>query len=396
MLLMAAPAVSTFPRDPAGVPKKLGAAVKPAPKKTVPPSPKVLGAAGLIAVAQHQFDLGNFAVAASSANTAAAQAPILNDYAQHIRAQAEFQLRNYAEVSKSATQVFNQQPLSPLIGSAAALAVSADLDADNPKRAFELIKKYFDRIPQPQGTFLLARVFKANGDLLQAAEYFQRVYYTYPTSREALDAANALVDLKQRLNDSFPAVMPAALLGRAQKLLEAKKPAEASVELAAAIPQLAGVQRDLARVRLGEADFQGGKTQDAFAYMTALKVEDGEADAERLNTLIRAARKLNRDADVRPFLTQLEQHPTSPWRLDALIFVADAARSQNDSRTFLPLYSACAASFGNDPKPSGATGRWRSTAIARMGRMRLTCCVLTSRSFQIRATLATLCIFWDA
>jgi soluble lytic murein transglycosylase len=350
VLLMAVPAFSTFPQTTTSVAKKPHPAVKPAPKKAVPPSPKVVGAAGLIAVAQHQLDLGNFAVAAGNASSAATQAPILNDYAQQIRAQAEFQLRNYAEVSKSATQVFNQQPLSPLIGSAAALAVAADLDADNPKRAFELIKKYFERIPQPQGTFLLARVFKANGDLLQAAEYFQRVYYTYPTSREALDSANALVDLKQRLNDSFPAVMPAALLGRAQKLLDAKKPADASVELAAAIPQLVGVQRDLARVRLGESDFQGGKTQDAFAYLTALKVDDPEADAERLNTLIRVARKLNRDADVKPFLTQLEQHPNSPWRLDALIFVADAARSQNDPGTYLPLYSACAASFGNDPK----------------------------------------------
>jgi soluble lytic murein transglycosylase len=350
VLLMAAPAFSTFPQSTASAAKKAGSAVKAAPKKALPPSPKVVGAAGLIAVAQHQLDLGNFAVAAGNANTAAAQAPMLNDYAQHIRAQAQFQLRNYAEVSKSATQIFNQQLLSPLIGSAAALAVSADLDADNPKRAFELIKKYFDRIPQPQGTFLLARVFKANGDLLQAAEYFQRVYYTYPTSREALDSANALVDLKQRLNDAFPAVMPAALLGRAQKLLDAKKPADASVELAAAIPQLVGVQRDLARVRLGEADFQGGKTQDAFAYLTALKVDDAEADAERLNNLIRIARKLNRDADVRSFLTLLEQHPSSPWRLDALIFVADAARSQNDPGTYLPLYSACAASFGNDPK----------------------------------------------
>jgi soluble lytic murein transglycosylase len=349
-LLIALPAFSATFQGTASAPKKPRRTVKPAPKKPAVPSPKVVGAAGLIAVAQHQLDLGNFAVAADNANTAATKAPILNDYAQHIRAQAEYKLKNYAEVSKSATQIFNQQPLSPLIGSAAALAVGADLDADNPKRAFELIKKYFDRIPQPQGTFLLARVFKANGDLLQAAEYFQRVYYTYPTSREAQDAANVLVDLKQRLGEAFPAVMPGAMLGRAQKLLDAKKPADASIELAAAIPQLGGAQRDLARVRLGEADFLAGKTQDAFAYLTGLKVADPEADAERLNNLIRAARKLNRDADVRPFLTQLEQHPTSPWRLDALIFVADAARSQNDAATYLPLYSACAASFGTDPK----------------------------------------------
>lgn len=336
----------------ATAPSKAPGSARPAKKKapSLPPPPKAVGAAGLIVNAQHQLDLGNFAVAAENASAAAAKAPILNDYAQYIRAQAEYKLRNYAEVSKAATQVFDQPLLSPLIGSAAALAVSADLDADNPKRAFDLIKKHFDRIPQPQGTFLLARAFKANGDLAQAAEYHQRVYYNYPTSHEATDSANALVDLKQRLGDAYPAIMPGAMLGRAQKLLDAKKPAEASIELAAAIPQLDGAQRDLARVRLGEADFFADKTQDAFAYLTALKVDDPEADAERLSYLIRAARKLNRTSDVRPFLTQLEQHPTSPWRLDALIYVADQARSQNDDGTYLPLYRACAASFAADPK----------------------------------------------
>lgn len=347
LLLGLFPAFAAVPQASAS---KTSRPTKLSPPKRPTPNPKAIGAAGLIAVAQHQLDLGNFKVAAENASTAATKAPILNDYAQYIRAQAEYKLRNYAEASKAAMQVFNQQPLSPLIGSAAALTVSADLDADNAKRAFELVNRYFDRIPQPQGMFLLARAFKATGDLLQAAEYYQRIYYTYPTSREALDSANALVDLKPRLGDAFPAVMPGAMLGRAQKLLDAKKPAEASIELAAAIPQLGGTQRDLARVRLGEADFLSGKTQDAFAYLTALKVDDPEADAERLNSLVRAARKLNRDADVRPFLTQLEQHPTSPWRLDALIYVADAARSQNDAATYLPLYSACAASFSTDPK----------------------------------------------
>jgi soluble lytic murein transglycosylase len=334
----------------ATAPNKSAHAAKAA-KKSAAPSPKVVGAAGLIAVAQHQLDLGNFAVAAENATAGAAKAPVLNDYAQYIRAQAEYKLKNYPEVSKSVTQVFNQQPMSPLTGVAAALAVSADLESDNPKHAFDLVKKYFDRIPQPQATLLMARCFAANGDLAQAAEYHQRVYYNYPVSREATDSANALVDLKQRLGEAYPAIMPAAMLGRAQKLFEVKKPDAASIELAAAIPQLAGAQRDLARVRLGEADFLSGKLQDAFAYLTALKVDDAEADAERLAYLIRAARKLNRDADVRPFLNQLEQqHAASPWRMDALIDVADQDRRQNEAAAFVPLYRACAASFSADPK----------------------------------------------
>ena len=121
------------------------------------------------------------------------------------------------------------------------------------------------------------------------------------------------------------------MLGRAQKLFDARNPAAARIELAAAIPEIGGAQRDLARVRLGEADFLSNNTAAAFQYLTALKVDDPEADAERISYLIRCARKLDRHADVKPFLKQLEQqHPNSPWRLDALIFVADQGRVDND------------------------------------------------------------------
>ncbi len=317
-----------------------------------------MGAAGLIAVAQHQLDLGNCAAAIDYASSASTKAPVLDDYAQYIRAQAEYKLKNYSEVAASATRVFNQAPVSPFVGPAAALAVRAGLDNDHPKEALDLVKKYFDRIPQPQADLLLARSFDATGDLPHAAEYYQRVYYNYPSAKEATDAANALVDLKQRLGDAYPPPMPPAMLTRAQKLFDAKNPAGARIELAAAIPQLGGAERDLARVRLGEADFFDNQVQAAFEYLLALKVDDPEADAERLNYLIRCARKRDSHADVKPFLDQLEQqHPDSPSRLDALISIADQARTTNDSATYLPLYQACAATFPKDPK--SAWCHWR-------------------------------------
>ncbi len=123
-------------------------------------------------------------------------------------------LRDYAEVAKAATRVFDQVPVSPFVGPAAALAVRADLDSSSPKQALDLVKKYHDRIPQPMADLLLARSFEATGDLAQAAEYFQRVYYGYPAAvNEVTDAANALVDLKQRLGDAYPPPRPAAMLG---------------------------------------------------------------------------------------------------------------------------------------------------------------------------------------
>jgi len=332
--------------------------VKPKTQANKPESPKTVGAAGLIAVAQHQLELRNFAAAADYAATASKNAPTLDDYAHYIRAQAEYELRNYSDVADSATHVFNQVPTSPFVGPAAALAVKADLDGDSPKQALDLIKKYFDVVPQPEADLLLARCYDVAGDLPQAADYYQRVYYGYPTAKEATDAANALVNVKQRLADAYPPPTPAAMLGRAQKLFDAKNPQGARIELAAAIPDLTGVQRDLARVRLGEADYLANNTQVAFEYLSSLKVDESEADAERLSYLIRCVRKGDRHADVKPFFDHLEQqHPTSPWRLDALIYVADQARTDNDTATYLPLYRACATTFPKDPR--AAWCHWR-------------------------------------
>lgn len=325
-----------------------GAAPVPAGKT---PAAKAAGGASLIAMAQRQLDTGNFSAAADYASRASSEAPVLDDYAQFVRAQAEYKLRDFSETSKSITRVISHIPVSPLTGAAAALAVTADLDNDSPKDALTLIRKYYDNIPQPQAETLLARCFQASGDLPQAAEHFQHVYYSYPTAKEAADAATALVGIKAQLGDAYPPPMASAMIDRARKLMESGNAAAAKVELMAAIPQLGGADRDLARVRLGVADFHAGNDHDASAYLLALKVDDPEADAERLSYLIRCARKPDRNADVKPFLNELEQHhPSSPWRLDALIFVADEARTLNDPAAYLPLYRACAASFSGDKR----------------------------------------------
>jgi soluble lytic murein transglycosylase len=331
--------------------KKTQAAPKPLPAKAV-------GAAGLISVAEHELEMGNYAAAAEYASSAASKAPILNDYAQFIRAQAEYRLRNYKDVDKSVTQIFNFEPLSPLVGRAAVLAVTADLEGDQPKLALELVRKYFDRIPQPQAFMLYARCFQGNGDLAQAAEYYQRVYYGYPLAQEVGEAATTLAEIKPKLGDAYPPPMPPAMLARAEELMKYHRAAEARNELLAAIPQLGGVQRDLAQVRLGEVDYFLNNQKAAFHYLNDLNVADAEADAERLYYLVKCLRRQDRNSDVKQYLDSLEKdHANSPWRMKAMIDVADQARFQNDATLALNLYQTCASVFGRNP--GAAICNWR-------------------------------------
>ncbi len=317
-----------------------------------------MSAADALALAQKRLQQTKFRAAAADAAYAAERAPSVADYAEYIRAEAEYQMKDYAAVELAAAHVFQHSPVSPLVGQAAALLVQTDLENNRPQDALRLIKKYFPRIPQPQGDLLLAQCFDATGDLPQAAEYDQRVYYRYPTAPEAAVAANALQDLQKRLGSAYPPVMPSAMLGRARKLFQAHQPDAARVELKAAIPQIGGAERDLAQVRLGEADFFAHHTQAAFKYLKALKVDNPAADAERLFFLIRCARTLDSHAKVKRFLKRLQQrYPSSPWRLKALIYTADQARVDNKPKVFLPLYRACAAAFGDNA--DSAWCHWR-------------------------------------
>ena len=333
---------------------------RPAAKKVVreAPKPKAAGAAALLALAQRELDQRNFQVASEYAQRAAKQAPTLDDYANYIRAEAELSQRNYGEVTKAVVHIFSHNPPSPLDGPAAAVAVQADLDGDKPKRALELMRKYYDHIPQPQADFLLARSLQATGDLAHAAEYFQRVYYGYPKAQSASDSEGFLNDLKTRLGESYPPPMPAAMLGRAMKLAEARDFDGARNELNNVIPQLGGAQNEVARVRLGVVDFLNRNYAQAKSYLENLKVSDPEADAERIDYLVRSMFRIDKQANVQAHLDTLAaKYPQSRWRLDMLLTAANQALVANDQKSYMALFSACAASFPNDP--GAAWCHWR-------------------------------------
>ena len=83
----------------------------------------MVGAAGLIAAAKNQIDRKNYTAAVEFAKSASSKAPSLRDYAEYLRAQAEYELKNYSNVGDSAKKIFDFVPASPLVSAAAALAV---------------------------------------------------------------------------------------------------------------------------------------------------------------------------------------------------------------------------------------------------------------------------------
>ncbi len=277
--------------------------------------------------------------------------PKLADYAAFLLASAQFESQNYAAVPKTLDTVWKQSPGSPLVQRALLLASKADLQNNAAKDAVDLLRKNYSTLAQPAGDLALAAAFSGAGDQVSAAVYNQRVYYTFPMSQEAAQAEAELARLRTQLGDNYPPAMPNAMLGRALKLLSSGAAARAKKELESLVPQLGGADRDVARVRIGVADYESKENLRAEKYLASLESLSPDADAERLCYLALSARRLKNHEEVHAALEQLAHlYPNSNWRLQVLISDASSHLVDNEFDTYEPLYRACYESFPTDPQ----------------------------------------------
>jgi soluble lytic murein transglycosylase len=277
--------------------------------------------------------------------------PKLADYTAWYLASAQFESKNYAAAVAALEPVFQNEPVSPLLGGAVLLAADAYLKNGQPAEVVRFVREHYATLTPPQGEMALADAYLALGDKGSAAVYYQRVYYGYPQSPAAPRAGIEAGKLEAELGDGYPVVMAHSLLGRATKLLEAGQTASARKEFLAIIPRLAGEEQDIARVRMGTAQYLANQNAAAFAYLNELKVASPEAEAERLNYLSQSARRLNRLGDMDTFARQAaEKYPSSPWTIDALFAAGNKYLVENQVAQYEPLYRACYQGLPGDSR----------------------------------------------
>jgi len=276
--------------------------------------------------------------------------PKIADYLGFWLGSAQFELRNFAGALQELERVWNNPIPSPLAGEAALLAARAYRASGDAGAAVRLLRLHSAQLPQPGGDFLLASCTEAANDPAAAAVYYQQVYYQYPAAPEAEPAASALVRLKAILGGAYPPPMPQAMLQRGEKWQRAGEFRRARAEYEFIAGEVAGHERDLARVRIGVADYLAHQTA-AYSYLKSLEVSSPEADAERLFYLAECARLLDRDQERLEIVDRLGAlHPQSPWRLKALVSAANRYLIENQPDIFEPLYRACFESFPADPQ----------------------------------------------
>jgi soluble lytic murein transglycosylase len=309
-------------------------------------------------LAASAFDARRFPAAVAGLEHLEKRLPKLADYIAWYLASAQFETQNYGAVLKSLEPVWTNSPPSPFAAKAVLLAAKSLLANGDPKQAVETLRGKYATLPQPAGDLAMANAFEAAGDTVSAAVYFQRVYYGYPVAAESAAAESEIAKLRAKLGDEYPTSMPNAMLGRAFKLLDGGNPQRAKKELEALIPQLGGAERDLARVRIGVADYNQKETLAAQHYLKSLELSAPEPDAERLCYLAYCARRLKNQDEVHAILDKLaREYPQSHWRLQAVVADANSHLVENELETYEPLYRACYEAFPGDPQ--AAVCHWK-------------------------------------
>ena len=267
------------------------------------------------------------------------------DYIAYSLAAAEFDLNDFDAAIRELGPVWTNVPPSPLSGEAALVAARAQKQSGRPAGGIDALREFYARLPQPAGDTLLAECYRASADLPSAAVFYQQVYYQYPLSAEANEAAAALPELKATLGDLYPPPTTQAMFERAARLAHGGDFRRARAEYRAMLPAVGGVDRELVRVRLGELDYLSGQTSAAYTYFRSLDVSTPEADSERLYYMAEAARRLDQDDRLAGALRGLDRYADSPWRLKALVSAGNRYLVENRSADYLPVYRACFESF---------------------------------------------------
>ncbi len=301
--------------------------------------------------------------------SAAGQPAKLRDYVVYYLANAELMTNNGADAVRDLGK-YSANPVSgsPLAGRIALLHAKALLGqhaatVTNTAKARQILETNSTLLPQPDGDYTLAQAFEATGFPRQAVVYYQRVYYSHPTSDLADKAKTAFDRLRPTLGADYPDATPRQQLDRANAWLTAKQYLKARQDFIALSTELVGGDRDQAQAGIGAAFFLNNEYANTISYLAPLHPEgttpaSAEGAAERLYYLTESYRHSNDDSAMLEAVRELgEKYPQSPWRLKALITAGNRYLLTQDRAQYVPLYQAAANSFPGDS--SAALCHWR-------------------------------------
>ncbi|OFW32695.1 MAG: hypothetical protein A3J28_14865 [Acidobacteria bacterium RIFCSPLOWO2_12_FULL_60_22] len=263
----------------------------------------------------------------------------LRDYAEYYQALSELAEGNHAAVVKVLEGYAKRYPASPLAAPAFLKLAESLLELDRTAEARAFLLAPPVTLPQAAAESLLAEADRKQGQLTDAAERYQSIYYRFPRAPQAAEAEGRLKELRSKLGTAFPSPSLEMREARAERLFEAKQWREAQKEYQALAAAGNGAEGDHAAVRAGVCQFHSGATWPALTTLLRMRISDPEADAERLYTLAAAYRRLERPEGMEEQIRALrEKYPQSPWYEKALYLAGNTYRMAKDTPRSIEYY----------------------------------------------------------
>ena len=302
---------------------------------------------------------GDYALAEKDLARASSVDSPLADLAEYYRASAAYK-GGHPERVAGVLGNFNQRfPTSMQHYAAIDLLSWGYLQTGQPQKALHILRSEPEVRERPALALLLARAYADNGQLRQAAQTFQDIYYAFPATPQAKAAGDALDKLRHQPGASLPPVSDEIATARVEKLYAASHDSEA----------LQGYEQLLTdrssstwawRWNLGRAKclIRLGRGADAVETLVNSVAPTSELDAERLAALVDAYAQTGDDAAIARSINKLRsEHFQSHWHAVALLRAANYFMYKGEWDIAPLYYRTLRDAFPQTPQ--GAEASWR-------------------------------------
>ncbi|HZT68561.1 MAG TPA: transglycosylase SLT domain-containing protein [Terriglobia bacterium] len=306
-----------------------------------------------------EYESDEYAAAESDLAEAAQAGSPLMDLAVYYEASAAYKGGHPERVPGILSNFKERFPSSTKRYAALELMAWSYLQTGQAQSALQILQGEPEVRQRPSLALVLARAYTDSGQLRQAAQAFQDIYYAFPTAPEAKAAGDALDKLKSQLRVEYPPVSDEIATARVERLYAAGRYSEALDGYEQLLRDRQGSTWAW-RWNLGRARclIRLGRGEDAIETLVNSVAPTSELDAERLATLVDAYAQTEDDTDIAKILNKLRsEHFDSHWHAVALLRAANYFAYAGDWDIAPLYYRTLRDAFPQTPEGSEAS--WR-------------------------------------
>lgn len=305
------------------------------------PDTKTAGLARIIR-ARIKMKAGDYAGAASLLDDKVIKSRTgIADYALLLRGRALEQAGRKTEARAAYEQLARDFP-SSMRAREASLRNAQMLMEDAQAAAVPVLLKDLNEKNDAAALLLAARAHEQAGDQTRALGAYRRIYFYAPASTESTEAAAAIT----RLGSATSPASAEEAIGRADRLFEAKRNADALAAYTDAFSRFPASATAAAQLRRGIAATNAKRTTDAVSALTSVPVGAGEQRAEALYYLSQAYAAARQWDAARGALEELRRSfPQSPFAPRAITNAGIIARDAKNTGEAMNLFRQAVAAY---------------------------------------------------